>query len=145
MIVFMILLALVNGFLIVSVRIVNAKLGGYISASGAAIWNHLVGFLFLGLILPFLGGETAVSLKSIPLILYLGGMIGAGYVAINNWVMPKVGATQATVLVISGQLLTGVIIDMFNGKVTNIYLTFVGIFFVIVGIWVGSRTEEEAV
>ena len=46
----MILLAFFNGFLIVTTRVVNAKLGLHVSGAGAATWNHFVGFLFLALI-----------------------------------------------------------------------------------------------
>lgn len=133
-----IILALLNGFMIVTTRVVNAKLGLYISGTGAAVWNHLVGFIFLSLWVPFLTNGTSFDLKGIPFYLFLGGFIGAGYVAINNWLIPNVGATKATVLVIAGQIVFGTIIDAANGNISNLNLTVIGITLVVLGMWVGN-------
>jgi len=137
-IMFMILLAFFNGSLIVSTRVVNAKLGLYVSSAGAAFWNHLVGFLFLALIVPFLTSSLGITVERIPFYLFLGGILGASYVAINNWVLPKVGVTKATVLVIAGQIIVGTIIDFANGKISNFSITIIGISLVILGMWIGN-------
>ena len=139
----MILLAFFNGFLIVTVRVVNAKLGLHIAEVGAAIWNHFVGFLFLALIMPFLADGAPLVIEGIPFYLFLGGVIGAGYVAINNWVIPRVGATKATVLVIAGQIVLGTIIDLANGKISNLTITLAGISLVILGMWLGSHKKVD--
>ena len=139
----MILLAFFNGFLIVTTRVVNAKLGLYVSGTGASFWNHFVGFLFLALIVPVLAGGTAIALGGIPFYLFFGGIIGAGYVAINNLVMPKLGATKATVSVIAGQIVLGTIIDVANQRVSNLSITMLGISLVVLGMWVGKRKKEH--
>ena len=139
-----ILLAFFNGFLIISNRLVNAKLGRYVSGAGASFWNHLVGFLFLVLIVPLLTAQGAVDIGEIPFYLFLGGIIGAGYVAINNLVIPKLGATKATVLVIAGQIVLGVIIDVANERVSNFSITVLGISLVVLGMWIGDRKASEA-
>jgi len=140
----MILLSFFNGFLIVMTRVVNAKLGLHISGAGAAIWNHVVGFLFLMIIVPFLTVGVTISLEGVPFYLFLGGIIGAGYVAINNWVMPRVGATKATVLVIAGQIVLATIIDIATGKVSNFNITIMGISLVVLGMWVGNYRKVDA-
>ncbi|MDJ0756403.1 MAG: DMT family transporter [Ardenticatenaceae bacterium] len=137
---FLILLALFNGFLVVTSRVINARLGTHVSAAGASFWNHFVGSVFLALIVIFLGDVDGgrVTFTEIPLVLFLGGFIGASYVAINNFVMPKVGATKATVLVIAGQIVLGAIIDMSNGQISNLNAVILGILLVILGVWFGS-------
>ncbi|NIT55680.1 MAG: hypothetical protein GWN00_05400 [Aliifodinibius sp.] len=138
-------MAFLNGLLVVITRVVNAKLGLHVSGTGAAIWNHFVGFLFLALLMPFIRIETGIDFGGVPFYLFLGGMLGAGYVAINNWVMPKVGATKATVLVIAGQIILGAIIDFANGKISNLGFTIGGILLVVFGMWVGNYKKAAAV
>ena len=137
----MIVLALFNGLLIVTNRVFNARLGLHISGAGAAFWNHLVGFFFLVVVTSFLTGISGNGIGQIPFYLFLGGMIGAGYVAINSFVMPRIGTTKATVLVIAGQVVLGTMIDVYTGKVSNITMTVVGIGLVIVGMWIGNSKK----
>ena len=138
---FMILLAVFNGLLIVTTRVINARLGQYVSGTGASFWNHFVGWLLLMLILPFVPVGGGISFHGIPLVLYLGGFIGAVYVVINNLVIPKVGATKATVLIIAGQIVLGTVIDVFSGKISNFNMTILGISLVILGMWVGNQKK----
>ena len=140
----MILLALFNGLLIVTTRIINAKLGLHISGAGAAFWNHVVGFLFLALIMSLFTKGGDINLGEIPFYLFLGGIVGASYVAINSFVMPRIGATKATVLVIAGQIVLGTIIDISNGKISNINITIIGISLVILGMWVGNKKGDAS-
>jgi bacterial/archaeal transporter family-2 protein len=137
----LILLAFFNGFLIVTNRVVNAKLGLHVTGAGASFWNHFVGFLFLTIIVSFLieGGDSDIG--AIPFYLFLGGIIGACYVAISSLVIPKVGATKATILVIAGQIVLGTIIDIANGKISNINTTIIGISLVVLGIWIGNNKK----
>ena len=139
----MILLAFFNGFLIVTARVVNAKLGLHVSGAGASFWNHFVGFLFLALIVPLLTGGAAIDMAGIPFYLFLGGIIGAGYVAINNLVIPRVGVTKATVLVIAGQIVLGTIIDVANERISNLNITIIGISLVVLGMWVGNHKKVD--
>ena len=141
----MILLAFFNGFLIVTTRVVNAKLGLHVAGTGAAIWNHFVGFLFLAPIVPFLKGGTLIDIGRIPFYLFLGGIIGAGYVAINNSVIPRIGATKATILVIAGQIIFGTIIDVANERITNLSIAILGISLVLLGMWVGNHKKVKVI
>ncbi|KAA3644770.1 MAG: DMT family transporter [Chloroflexi bacterium] len=138
----MILLAFLNGFLIVTTRVVNAKLGLHLSGTGASFWNHFIGFLFLALMMPLFSGGATIDIVEIPFYLFLGGIIGAGYVAINNLVIPKVGATKTTVLVIAGQIVLGTIIDIANERISNISMTILGMSLVVLGMWVGINKKE---
>ena len=133
----MIFLALFNGLMVVTSRVFNATLGGHVSGAGAAFWNHVVGCIFLALAIPFFQTED-INMGEIPVYLFLGGIIGACYVAINSFVMPRVGATKATILVIAGQIVLGTVIDVSNGKISNLAVTVTGISLVVLGMWVGG-------
>ena len=139
---FMIFLALFNGFLIVTNRVFNAKLGLHVSGAGASFWNHLVGYLFLAFVMLFFTNSRIDGIGGIPFYLFLGGLIGASYVAINSFVMPRIGATKATVLVIAGQIVLGTLIDVVNERISNIVITMIGISLVMLGMWVGDKGDK---
>ncbi len=139
----MISLAFFNGLLIVTNRVFNAQLGLHISGTGAAFWNHVVGSIVLVFIVSFLTDQQAIDFEVIPIYLFLGGLIGASYVALNSFVMPHLGATTATVLVIGGQIILATIIDVANAKISNVTITLIGISLIIFGIWLGAKSKFE--
>lgn len=111
-----ILFALTNGVLIALARALNGRLASQRDAFYASWINHLVGFAALSLLVMVTVGVPA-NLSSIPTVLYLGGMIGALYVSLNSYIVPKLGVTIATLLVIAGQLLMSVVLDIWLGKI----------------------------
>lgn len=139
----MIFLALFNGLLVILARLANARLGTFISGTGASIWNHVVGFVVLTVIVLFMpGGRAPIwQLSDIPLYLFLGGLLGAAYVALNNWVIPHVGATRGTLLVVAGQMVVGTLIDIGRGAVSNIALTAIGLLLIGGGVWLGGQKK----
>jgi bacterial/archaeal transporter family-2 protein len=136
---FIILLAFFNGFLVIATRLINAKLGLFVSSAGASFWNHAVGFLFLLIVSPIYSGNNPLVIKGVPLYLFLGGVIGSAYVILNNFVIPKIGATTTTILVIGGQITIATAIDFLNHKIDHLTITIVGITLVVFGMWVGKR------
>ncbi|MBM7073234.1 DMT family transporter [Shewanella sp. 202IG2-18] len=107
----MIILALLNGILIGLARTLNGRLGSSRGAFLASFVNHFVGFVFLTIML-WLVFETPHYDESIPTHAYLGGIIGALYVAVNSFVLHKVGAVTSILCVLSGQMLASLMIDM---------------------------------
>ncbi len=138
----MVMLAFFNGLMIVTTRVVNARLGLHISSAGSSFWNHFIGFFSLVILSPILFSGMVIEMKSIPVYLFLGGLIGALYVTINSLVIPRIGASKTTVLVIAGQIVIGTIIDIFNGSVSNVGMTIIGISLVVVGMWIGNQKKE---
>lgn len=112
---FLILLALFNGVCISISRAVNGRLALDRGAFSASLCNHIVGFLFLSLLLAASGGFSLDQTGQAPWGAYLGGAIGALFVALNSYVLPRLGAMRAALLIISGQMLAGVAIDSLNG------------------------------
>jgi len=140
-----ILLALLNGCCISFCRIINGRLGQDTSAFNASLWNHIVGFIFLSFILFFTPSIEVKMLMNAPLPAYIGGVIGALFVAINSYVLSKIGATLTALLVIGGQLLTGVIWEAINqgaevSQLVGVLCIFFGIFFTKYN---QSRTENK--
>lgn len=110
-----IVLALVNGLLISLARALNGRLAAQRNAFYASWINHLVGFSALtGLVLVWHGFPD--GLVDVPPALYLGGVIGALYVSLNSYIVPKLGVTVATLLVIAGQIVMSIVFDLWLGK-----------------------------
>ncbi|WP_434633670.1 DMT family transporter [Chromobacterium sp. CV08] len=107
-------LAIVNGLCIGGSRSINGKLAQHDGALAASFWNHLGGFLFLSLSLA--GGAAALHLPlDAPWTAWCGGVIGAVFVALNGYALPRLGTMKTALLVIAGQMLAGVLIDRLAG------------------------------
>lgn len=115
-----ILLAILNGVLIAFARLLNGRLATHSGAFFSSWINHLGGFIFLALLLLVSQGFQA-PLLSIPWYLYMGGVIGGLYVGLGSYVVPRLGATLSSLLVIAGQLVVSVIVDI---ALRNIQLSF---------------------
>lgn len=111
-----ILFALTNGVLIALARALNGRLAGQRDAFYASWVNHIVGFSALSVAVLVTVGIPN-NLAPIPSYLYLGGIIGALYVSLNSYIVPKLGVTVATLLVIAGQLVMSVLLDLWLGKI----------------------------
>lgn len=132
MLLFFIMIALSNGICIILSRSINGKLSQVTNAFNASLINHVVGFLFLSVIIGFAQDSFNITVENIPLIAFVGGIIGACFVIINSYVLPLLGATLTTIFAISGQVLSSVIIDdVQHGLPEHWVLQLLGVIFII--------------
>ena len=129
-------LGVLNGFCITLSRVFNGQLSTKYGAFYASLVNHAVGFLFLSALLTMVSVSFwgPLQMTSGQPWLYLGGVIGALYVAVNSFVMTKLGSTNSIVLVVCGQMLFGLAIDMYSAGSENLSLQVLGAGLVIVGV-----------
>ncbi|NBU21953.1 DMT family transporter [bacterium] len=105
-------LALMNGCMVGLSRTLNGRLGQYLGPFRASFSNHIFGFLLLTLYIYPTWTEMSFDWRaeaSWPM--YMGGVFGALFVAVNSYVFPRLGSTQSALLVMSGQMLTALFID----------------------------------
>lgn len=142
-----VLLAFLNGAVIGTSRAINGRLSATIGPFRASLWNHVVGFLLLTVILAVLGQWEFGS--SPPLAAYLGGFFGALFVAVSSYVFPRLGAMNAALMVISGQMISAVLIDWQSKGMTPNGLRSLGVVIVLLGIYLSrlsqSNREKEKV
>jgi len=138
-----ILLALSNGLLVTFSRMVNARLGKAINPAGASVWNHLTGTLAMGAAVLFMG-TRGIRLEGLPFYVYCGGLIGGVYVTISNYLIPKIGASKATVLMIAGQIILAAVLDILRGVLQRPLLALGGIILIIAGVYAGEKSRETA-
>ncbi|EAR11309.1 DMT family transporter [Reinekea blandensis] len=110
----MIVFALLNGVFVALARALNGRLAAQKDALYASWINHLVGFAALSCLLVLSGWPS--GLTDVPPVLLFGGVIGALYVSLNSYIVPKLGVTIATLLVIAGQMVMSVLLDLWLGK-----------------------------
>ncbi len=138
-----IIISLLNGVCISLSRSINGRLSLERNAFYASLCNHIVGFFFLTLIIITQGGEGASFRFNAPLYAYLGGAMGALFVAINSYVLPRVGSTYSTMLIISGQMISGVFIDQISHPSDTIWIDLVAVSLIITGIWVSKKSAVK--
>jgi transporter family-2 protein len=95
----------------------NSKLA---RASGssviAALISFLVGTVALVLYLIITRRETVQwrALKAVPLWFFVGGLIGAFYVAVITYIVPGLGTALTFSLVVAGQMIAAMVIDHYG-------------------------------
>jgi bacterial/archaeal transporter family-2 protein len=109
------LVALCSGVFAILTFAANSELGLKKGTLRATRINYLVGLgttmiIFLAVRPPVVAAAHAVAAAS-PLYILGGGIAGVGVVASLNVIFPRIPAFSATILMFSGQALTGAIID----------------------------------
>lgn len=140
MLLFYITIALTNGICIIFSRSINGRLSQSSNAFYASLVNHIAGFIFLSVVVLFYLPQFPVTLNSIPLIAFTGGIIGACFVVINSYILPLLGATLTTILAICGQVLSGFIIDIIqHGMPSHLLMQITGVLLILLAIAVRYR------
>jgi transporter family-2 protein len=96
---------------------INAQLGGWLdSPVRAAFVSFLVGtiVLLVAAALVFKPLPSAGKLSAAPWWVWIGGVLGAFYVAASIVTAPKLGAAQLVALVVAGQALAGLVVDEYG-------------------------------
>lgn len=107
--------AFITGALIVISMIINSKLAQHIGVVQGAFVNNTVASIVIFLVLIF-NGDILFNSKDIlncPLWAYLGGFLSIFVVSFSNIIIPKIPAIYSTLLLLIGQLFTGIIIDFY--------------------------------
>ncbi|MGO2304284.1 MAG: DMT family transporter [Providencia sp.] len=138
-----IFIALFNGICIVASRTLNGKLSYQYNPFYSALINHVIGFIFLTFFILVFKDYQSINLTKIPLITFVGGIIGAFFVVINSYVLPLLGVMLTSVLAICGQMISSLLIDIFNSAQNhNLLLQLVGVCLIVAGVLI-NFTEKN--
>lgn len=116
----MIVFAMVAGALVGSSRSVNGRLALSTSALMASFWNHAVGFAVLALTGAMDFGFWGLGLwpdtaGEVPFWSWFGGPLGVVFIASGSWLVARLGAVLTAMMVIAGQMVSGVVLDLISG------------------------------
>jgi len=135
----MILFALLAGVLVAVSRQINGRLSLSTSPLIASFWNHLVGFVALTALGLALGGLIPPGAADAPWHAYLGGPIGVVFVAAGSWLIPRIGAVNTALLVIGGQMVSGVALDLLRDAPMTLWASALGVVLILAGMALTQR------
>ncbi|WP_322895478.1 MULTISPECIES: DMT family transporter [unclassified Yoonia] len=135
-------LAILAGVLVSLSRQINGRLALSTSALESSFWNHFVGLVFITLAALVFGGLFAGAPQDAPYWAYLGGPVGFVFIAAGSWLIPRIGAAQTALLIIAGQMISGVVIDIIMGTAGNPLARIAGVALILAGMWV-SRSAKD--
>ncbi|NMA98383.1 MAG: EamA-like transporter family protein [Phyllobacteriaceae bacterium] len=134
-----VIFAFVIGLLIILSRQINGRLSLSTTPLISSFWNHLVGLIFITLLGLAIGDLIPPNLAEIPLWVYLGGALGVFFVASGSWLITRIGAVNTTLLLISGQMVSGVVLDFARGVPITLWACVLGIVLIFAGMALTQR------
>lgn len=134
-------LALLAGALVSLSRQINGRLALSTSAMESSFWNHIVGFAFISLVALVIGGLFAGQPQAAPWYAWLGGPIGVVFIAAGGWLIPRIGAAQTALLIIAGQMISGVVLDVAMGAPGSPLARIIGVALILWGMWVARSRK----
>ena len=134
-----ILFAFSAGLLIILSRQVNGRLSLSSTPMISSFWNHIVGFVVLTVLGLIIGGLIPANIAEIPWWVFSGGAIGVVFVASGSWLITRIGAVNSTMLVISGQMVSGVVFDFLRGEPITLWACALGVTLIIAGMALTQR------
>jgi transporter family-2 protein len=129
----MVVLASIAGLLVGLSRQLNGRLSLSTSPLIASFWNHIVGFALLTVLGFAIGGLYPPGAENTPLHAYVGGAIGVVFVASGSWLIARIGAVNTAILVISGQMVSGVALDLFSEAPPVVWASLLGVALILAG------------
>lgn len=142
--VFLIFLALIAGASLGINRAILGLIGKRLGSIEASVINHISGALFLVILMLALWLPLEFEgLLLAPYFSYLGGIVGAIFVIITSFVIPKIGVLKTSVLLISGQVICGTLIDFFEGTIKSIPTALLGVTLIIFGVLIGFYNQQS--
>lgn len=93
---------------------IAGAMGQRVGGTAASFIVHVSGAIFSGLLLLARGGENIRDLRTLPWYMLGSGIFGLILYLTLNFTMPRIGAGAAVILIIIGQLITGMLIDHFG-------------------------------
>lgn len=140
-------LALVTGGTVILGIILNAKLAENIGLTGGTFINYVVGLVCSTILYILInrGFDLQLSdIRNIPLIYLIGGLLGVGAVMMNNVIIPKIPVFYTTILIFSGQIIAGILLDYFYLNQLAIGKVIGGVF-ILLGIVYNMKIDKENV
>lgn len=133
--------AIIAGLLVGLSRQLNGRLALSTSPLIASFWNHIVGFVFLTVLGLALGNLILPGAADAPWWVYLGGPIGVVFVTAGSWLIPRIGAVNSALLIIGGQMVSGVVFDLVRGAPMTFWASALGVALILAGVALTQRSK----
>lgn len=127
-------LASLAGILVALSRQINGRLSLSTSPLISSFWNHIVGFAALTLLGLAIGGLVPTGAANAPWFAYIGGPIGVIFVASGSWLITRIGAVNTALLVIGGNMVSGVALDLMRETPNALWASALGVTLILSGV-----------
>jgi bacterial/archaeal transporter family-2 protein len=111
------LLTIIAGMSVVIQQAMNANLRAQLnSAAWSGFVSYLIGVAFMMCLAATLRDPipSAGTIARVPLWAWAGGILGATFIAISIFTIPKLGGTGYIALLVTGQMMAGLALDQFG-------------------------------
>lgn len=135
----LVLLGLASGMLVTLSRQVNGRLAISTSAMESSFWNHLVGFMVLVPCALIAGSLWPAEAAGAHWFAWAGGAIGVVFVASGSWLIPRLGAALTGGLLVAGQMLSSVALDLLRGVDALLWMQLAGVALILLGVYLSRR------
>ena len=136
-------LAVLAGVLVGLSRQINGRLALSTSAMESSFWNHVVGLVFITAAALLLGGLFAGAPQESPWWAFLGGPVGVVFIAAGSWLIPRIGAAQTALLIIAGQMISGVVLDVMRAAPGSTWARAAGVALILAGMFVARGGKDK--
>ena len=136
-------LAVLAGVLVSLSRQINGRLALSTSAMESSFWNHLVGLVFITVVALLIGGLFAGDPLASPWWAYLGGTVGVIFITMGSWLIQRIGAAQTALMIIAGQMVSGVVLDVVMGAPGNVWARVLGVGLILAGMLVAQTGKRK--
>jgi transporter family-2 protein len=137
-----VLVAAAAGMLVAMQPPINSKLGGAVGTFAAATITFVLGAIALAAVTVIAGGYHLDGLRDLPWWYFMGGFIGAVFVASSLVTVRPLGAGGIVAATIAGQLTASVVLDQFGllglakqpltvAKLAGVVLLAAGVFLIV--------------
>lgn len=141
-----VILSIFTGMLFILIKTINMMLAKDVGIYKSNVVNHLTGtigaliFVLLFVRQSSFQFETLTKIGIFPLI---GGLLGATFVCLSNYTLPKTKVLISTLLILMGQTVASVIIDYFVlGQIASIK-TLIGTVLIVVAVILYNEPKKK--
>jgi bacterial/archaeal transporter family-2 protein len=131
---FAMLLAILAGIFTTIESSINSQLGKYLTPSIATLHSLIVGMTFMLFINLFLGNVPRYAkVTTVNPLWLIGGFFGASIIYLSSKSIPKLGISSTLILLLAGQLVSGLLIDALINNVEISFKKMVGMIMFLAG------------
>lgn len=109
-----VVLTLISGAVLGAQSAINPAFAKKAGSLESAMVNYFFGAVIMGIVVVLFGKVDMIAISEVPTWRLLCAFFGVGYVVLTILSVPKIGVSTAVILIIVGQLVTGMVVDNFG-------------------------------
>lgn len=142
-----VILTLISGAVLGAQSAINPAFAKKAGSLESAMVNYFFGAVIMGIVVVLFGKVDMIAISKVPTWQLLCAFFGIGYVVLTILSVPKIGVSTAVILVIVGQLTTGMVVDNF-GWFENSVIHFdlkrlAGVFLMFIALYFSLKTDPK--